>query len=353
MLKTATETYLATPGLVGILTVPLSVVGRLQAPARFNRFPIVANVLDLPIFSAPAFALSQDACFLYHPPAMKTPSNQAAANPSLTVIIPCKDERANISHCIDSACLVGDEVIVADSGSTDGTLEYAAGRADCRVIQREYRTSGDFKNWAIPQARHAWVMILDADERVTAELAREIRELLASRPAHDGYWIFRSNHLMGHRVRHTDWARDKVLRLFRRDLGRYQGPSDHGEVVVRTGRVGRLQARLDHYTLWSWGAYLQKFDRYTRVQAEQWYEAGRPASWLRMFMQPPLRFLRDYVLFRGFLDGSVGLQISWTAAFYSYMKQARLWELHHGLRQSDLEGPSSERPVRAGADQAA
>lgn len=260
----------------------------------------------------------------------------------LTVIIPCKNERQNIGPCVDAATQVADEILVADSGSTDGTLEYVLGRPDCRVIQREYRTSGDFKNWAIPQASHRWSMIVDADERVTAELAAEIRTLLANPPEADGYWIYRANHLMGHRVRHTDWARDKVLRLFRTDLGRYEGPSDHGEVVVQGGRVGTLTAKLDHYTLWSWGDYLPKLDRYTRVQAEQWYAAGRQPSWLRMLCQPPLRFLRDYVMYRGFLDGAVGMQIAWTAAFYSYLKQARLWELHHARRQQDLEPPKKQ-----------
>lgn len=265
----------------------------------------------------------------------------------LTVIIPCKNERTNIVHCVESATLVADEVLVADSGSTDGTLEFAKEHEACRVVEREYRTSGDFKNWAIPQAKHEWVMILDADERVTESLAAEIKALLSEEPAEDGYWIYRANHLMGHRVHHTDWARDKVLRLFRRDLGRYEGPSDHGEVVVATRKVGKLTERLDHYTLWSWGDYLKKFDRYTRVQAEQWYEEGKRPSWQRMLFRPPLRFLRDYVWFRGFLDGCVGMQIAWTAAFYSYMKQARLWELHEGMQHGEVEKPSplSQGPI--------
>ena len=254
----------------------------------------------------------------------------------LTVIIPCKDERANIGPCIDLARLVADEVVVADSGSRDGTLDYVRSRGDCRIIEREYGTSGDFKNWAIPQATHEWVLILDADERVTPALAAEIRRVL-DRPDRDGYWIARTNYLMGHRVRYTDWARDTVLRLFRRDLGRYEGPSDHGEVRVPGGDVGRLTEPLLHFTLWSWGDWLRKLDRYSRVQAEQWYAAGRPPSWWRLLLNPPLRFFRDYVIHRGFLDGMVGLQISWSSAFYSFMKQARLWELTMGLRREDVE----------------
>jgi hypothetical protein len=184
-------------------------------------------------------------------------------------------------------------------------------------------------------------MILDADERISPALADEIRTLLSGPDLLDGYWIYRSNHLMGHRVRHTDWGRDKVLRLFRRDLGRYAGPSDHGEVEVSTGRVGTLRERMDHYTYWSWGDWLRKLDRYATVQAAQWHTAGRKPSYLKLLTNPPLRFLRDYVVHRGFLDGMVGVQVAWSSAFLSFMKQARLWELAAGKEQSDLEQPSS------------
>jgi glycosyltransferase involved in cell wall biosynthesis len=255
----------------------------------------------------------------------------------LTVLVTCKNERMNIGPCIDSVRGIADEMLVADSGSTDGTLEYLRARGDCRIIEREYRFAGDFKNWAIPQASHEWVLILDADERVPPRLFAEICGVLLNDGEHDGYWIGRSNHLMGHKVRYTDWARDRLVRLFRRDLGRYEGPSDHGDVVVSSGRVGMLREPLDHYTLWSWSHYLNKFERYTRVQADQWYAAGRQPSYRRMLTQPPLRFLRDYALHRGFLDGFVGLQISMMSAFYSFMKQARLWELHHGRKQTDVE----------------
>src|SRR3954462_10317659 len=107
---------------------------------------------------------------------------------ALTVIIPCKNERRNIRACVASAQQVADEVLVADSGSTDGTLEIARGLG-CRIIECEYGTSGDFKNWAIPQAGNEWVFILDADERITPGLAAEIGSTLVN-PTHDGYWIY-------------------------------------------------------------------------------------------------------------------------------------------------------------------
>ncbi|BBO30953.1 glycosyltransferase family 2 protein [Lacipirellula parvula] len=267
----------------------------------------------------------------------------------LTVLLTCKDERSNIGPCLDSVAGLADEILVADSGSTDGTLEYARSRPDCRVIEREYITAGDFKNWAIPQASCEWVLIIDADERVSPALAAEIRKAIDSNPDCDGYWLGRANHLMGHRVHYTDWARDQLVRLFRRDQGRYEGPSDHGNVKVRSERCGSLTALLDHYTLWSWATYLHKFDRYTRVQAEQWYARGRRPSYARMLFSPPLRFFRDYILHRGCLDGMVGLQISWMSAFYTFMKQARLWELHHGLQQKDVEPEAIAKAERRAA----
>jgi glycosyltransferase involved in cell wall biosynthesis len=270
----------------------------------------------------------------------------------LTLLITCKDERSNIGPCIDSACEIADEVLVADSGSTDGTLEYLRSRGDCRVIEREYVTAGDFRNWAIPQSTHSWVLVLDADERVTPELAIEIRELLAREPAEDGYLIRRANHLMGHPVQYSDWGRDWVLRLFRREVCHYDGPSDHGSVHVRTRKIGRLAYPMEHYTIWTWEQYLRKFDRYTRVQAQQWRAAGKPPSFLRMALQPPLRFFRDYVLHLGFLEGSKGLQLAWMSAFYTFMKQAKLWEERHGLKQQDVEAEAMQRAERRGRDAA-
>jgi glycosyltransferase involved in cell wall biosynthesis len=270
----------------------------------------------------------------------------------LTLLIACKDERANIGPCIDSASAIADEVLVADSGSTDGTLEYVRRRGDCRIIEGVYTSSGDFRNWAIPQAAHSWILVLDADERLTAEAADEIREILAGEPKHDGYLIRRANHLMGHPIRYTDWGRDWVLRLFRREVCHYAGPSDHGSVQVHTGNVGRLRHPMNHYTIWSWEQYLKKFNRYTRMQACEWNVDGVQPTFWRMAIKPPLRFLRDYVLFLGFLDGVKGLQLAWMSAFYSFIKQAKLWEEVHAMKQREVEAAAidaAERRVRDAA----
>ena len=267
----------------------------------------------------------------------------------LTAIIPCKNEQKNIRACIESIRPVADEILVADSGSTDETLEIVRSMGGCRIIEREYINSGDFKNWAIPQASHPWILLVDSDERVTDLLATEIREHLQRGPDQDGYWIYRDNHFMGHPIRYGSWKNDDVLRFFHRDRGRYEGPSDHGEVAVRTGKVGRLRGRLTHYTCWSWDQYFGKFHRYTTVQAAQWQAAGRRPSILQLLLRAPLRFFRDYIVKLGFLDGIPGLQIAMAEAFYSFMKQARLWELNHARPQPDPESNHNGKSNRAAA----
>jgi glycosyltransferase involved in cell wall biosynthesis len=254
----------------------------------------------------------------------------------LTVIIPCKNEREHIRACVTSALQVADEVLVADSGSTDGTLEIVR-ELGCRVIEREYHTSGDFKNWAIPQSAHGWVLILDADERLTPQLAAEIRRILAA-PAHDGYWIYRRNYFLGHPIRFGPWKNDSCLRLFRRDLGRYVGPTDHAEVELSSGTVGKLRERMTHYTFISYSQYLPKLTSYADLQAQLWYAAGRRCRRRQLLLKFPLRFLHGYVIRLGFLDGLAGLQVCFLVAYLSYLKQACLWQRQNARSWQAVEG---------------
>lgn len=265
----------------------------------------------------------------------------------LTVIVPVLNERSNIADCIASFHAIADEIIVADSGSTDGTIEIAGRFTKVRVIEREYITSGDFKNWAIPQASHEWVLIVDADERVTPELASEIQLELSRGTTNDGFWIRRENHFLGHRMYFGDARTDRVLRLFRKQRGRYRGPSDHGEVHIADGRVGQLKAAFSHHSIWSYDQLFRKHERYTKLQAAQWYAARKNTSYFNLLVRPAFRFFREFLLQGGILDGKVGLQQAWLAAFYSFTKQARLWEHNHALPQPRPgEHPELQLPER-------
>ncbi len=263
----------------------------------------------------------------------------------LSVLIPCKDEQRNIRPCIESVRSIADELLVADSGSTDGTLDivqemFSHTDGDCRLIEREYVNSADFKNWAIPQAKHEWVLVVDADERVPPELADEIRQVLRNPPPEiDGYWIGRDNHYLGHRIRHCGWNSDDVLRLFRRHQGHYQTRWVHAEVEIEAHRTQRLNTAFLHYTTWNTDDYLFKMNRYAAWGALNFRDekGWKTAGLLPMISRAPLRFLQLYVFRLGFLDGIPGLQVCMFTAFYSFLKQAKLWEMRHAIEQPDPE----------------
>ena len=247
----------------------------------------------------------------------------------LTVIIPCKNEIKNIRDCVESVRALADEILVADSGSTDGTLEWVRSDADCRVVEREFVDSGDFKNWAIPQATHPWVFILDADERIPNQLATEIRQVLQQPSTRDAYWIYRRNYYMGHPLTHTSWGRDKVIRLFQRDRGRYLPYTDHSEIELPSSDVGTLQNRLLHFSCRDFDAYLNKMIRYAKQQSALWVNQGRRPSFLKTVCNGPLRFLRSYIVELGILDGVPGFHVSMLTGFYSFLKQLYLWQHYY------------------------
>lgn len=244
----------------------------------------------------------------------------------------------NIRPCIESVQSIADEILIADSGSTDGTLDIVQEIGGCRVIEREYVNSANFKNWAIPQSRYPWVLVVDADERVTPELAQEIRQILAAPPADkDGYWIDRANHYLGYRIKHCGWNSDAVIRLFRRDKSMYQERWVHAEVDLSSERLGKLKSPFLHYTTWDSDQYLYKLNRYAGWGALNMRDASKRPSTLAMITRAPLRFLQLYFLRLGFLDGVPGFQICMHTAYYAFLKQAKLWELHKGLSQPDPE----------------
>jgi len=268
----------------------------------------------------------------------------------LTVLIPCKNEQHNIRACIESARLVADEILVADSLSTDRTLDVVADAGGCRVIEREFVSYSDFKNWAIPQAKHEWVLILDADERITPELAAEIRQKLPEVPDHiDGYWIRRRNFFLGHEIKHSGCDTTKLFRLIRRDFCRYGDCRVHEEIEIRPGRDAVLSQPLLHYVYWTLDQYFEKQLKYTRLMALDRWDAGKRVTTFGMLVTPFMRFFQLYVLRRGFLDGFAGIQMCMLQAFLvTFVKQARLWELEHALpqpREELLTGESASAAV--------
>lgn len=249
--------------------------------------------------------------------------------PRLTVLIPCKDERRHIRECIESVRPLADEILVADSGSTDGTLEIVRGLGGCRIIEREYVNSADFKNWAIPQARHEWVLVVDADERLTPELAAEIRSVLRDEPQVDGYSLRRNYYFLGHPIRQGSWHTAKLVRLFRRDAGRYEVRRVHSNVQIASGRIGRLSQRLDHFSVVDLQHFIARQHRYSAWAALDAYDRGKRSHWLWMLLHAPARFVQQYVLRGVMFSGTAGLVLCALQAYYTFLKDAQLWALEY------------------------
>ncbi len=163
----------------------------------------------------------------------------------ITAIIPTGNEEHNIVDAIKSLNFAN-EIMVVDSFSTDNTIALAKPLADT-ILQREYENSASQKNWAIPQAKYEWILLLDADERVTPELKIEVNNIINSHTEYSGFWIKRQNYFMGKKVRFSGWQGDKVIRLFKRDECKYENKHVHAE-IISSGKIGILKNKLTHNT---------------------------------------------------------------------------------------------------------
>ncbi|MBL7222642.1 MAG: glycosyltransferase family 2 protein [Candidatus Brocadiae bacterium] len=262
---------------------------------------------------------------------------------TLTVIVPTYNEEDDLRDCLASVAWA-DDIFVVDSFSTDRTLDIAREFTD-HIVQHEYVNSATQKNWAIPQVGTDWVMVLDADERVTPELRARIQDVLANGSEHDGFSIRRMTYFFGRLVKHCGWHKDYLVRLWRNGKGRYEDLHVHADVIV-DGSVGTIHDYFLHHTYKSFDDLLEKFGRYTTWSANDLYRKGVRASWVNLTLRPLWRFARMYVLRHGFLDGKHGLILCTIAAFNVFFKHAKLWDLYRraGLAAAaPAPGPEADR----------
>lgn len=250
----------------------------------------------------------------------------------LTVLITACDEAERIGTCLASVAWA-DQILVVDSGSTDRTREIARA-AGAEVLEHPYVSPSRQKNWALPRCRHEWVLILDADERVTPALRREIETLLAGTPAADAYAVRRVNVAFGRPVRFGRWARDRVVRLVRRDRARYDDRRVHEEIVV-AGRAPRLRGTILHDACRSLEEYWPKMVRYAAAGADEVVTRGRRVGLVAIVGRPLWRFARSYLLDLGILDGRRGAVLAGMSAVSAFLKYALAWERRGAAGRQD------------------
>ncbi len=246
-------------------------------------------------------------------------------NHKLSVIITTYNEEDNISGVLESVRW-SDEIIVVDSFSVDNTVAIAKNYTG-KILQREYKGPADQKNWAIPQAGHRWVLILDADERVTLELQKEIQNLLMTEKIPcDAYWIGRENHFMKKKIRYSGWQNDAVIRLINRDKCRYNHLQVHEEIETQGIKVGYLKNKLVHYTYKNIDHFLAKMQRYALWSAKDHQHQTPTITIFHLLIKPFFRFFKHFILKKGFLDGKIGLVVSVIMAWGVFLRYLYILE---------------------------
>lgn len=274
----------------------------------------------------------------------------------LSVIIITCNEAPNIADCL--ACVdFADECIVVDSGSTDDTVAIARAAGARVEVTADWPGFGRQKNRALALAQGEWVLSLDADERVTPQLAAEIQSAMSGPAETVAYEIPRLSSFCGKFIRHSGWWPDAVLRLFRRGQARFTDAAVH-ERVVPEGDVGRLKAHMLHYTYPDLAFAIQKMNRYSSDAAHMMHAKGRKASVGSALGHSMWTFVRIYLVRRGFLDGSHGFVLAVLAAMGSFSRYAKLaflsrslpanpGEAHRGQRKS-LEAARADHAPKPG-----
>jgi glycosyltransferase involved in cell wall biosynthesis len=245
-----------------------------------------------------------------------------AAPLPLSLVVITRDAADDIDACLRSAAFAA-EAVVVDSGSRDDTVERACA-CGARVVAHPFEGFGAQKRFAVGEAAHDWVLCLDADERVSPELAASIAALFRDgAPGAAAYAMARRNRFLGRWLAHGEGYPDWNVRLFDRRRARWTDDPVH-EHVVADGPVGRVAGDLMHASAESIDGYVAKQNRYTTLQAEAMHARGERSSFARLALSPLARFLRFYVLRGGFLDGAAGFAHVAIGAFASFLKHAKL-----------------------------
>ena len=253
--------------------------------------------------------------------------------PGVSAIIICKDEEQFIAGAIESL-LWADEVLLVDSYSTDNTLHIAR-QYPVRILQRPFDNYSRQRNWAIEQATQPWVLMLDADERIPDELQQELAKLLKTSPGQPAYRIRRKNFFMGREVRYSGWQNDAVVRLFDKSQCRYSDKQVHEELVVPGGNIGELRHRMLHYTYRSLPHFLDKWNQYSWLSARDKIKKTGKVTFFHLAVKPMVRFLKQYFLKLGILDGRVGFIIAYLAASSVFMRYLKMWRLQEENQQAE------------------
>ncbi len=241
----------------------------------------------------------------------------------VSVVIAAKNEERNIEDALGSVSRFR-EIIVIDDFSEDSTAEIAK-KYTGNIFQIKWQGYAKQKQSGIDKASLPWVLVLDADERVTDALADEIGTAIKS-PAYQAYYIPRKNFFLGRWIRHGGWWPDYTLRLFRKDAAHMEQRQVH-EKIITDGKTAYCKNPMEHYTYREISDYIKKMDTYSALAAKELHKNGTRFRFYQLIVKPPATFFRMFILQQGCRDGFHGFVLAVLYSFYTFLKYLKLWEI--------------------------
>lgn len=250
----------------------------------------------------------------------------------LSAVIITFNEEDKIGRCIDSLKEIADEIIVVDSLSTDRTAEIC-GAKGATVISQSFLGYIEQKNFALDKANFDYVISLDADEALSPELIASIKTIKQDFKA-DAYEFNRLTNFCGKWIRHGGWYPDTKLRIWNKNRGRWGGTNPHDKVIMESvGNVQKLNGDLLHYSIDSIAQHIDQIQKFTTIAANELHKRGKKTSIATILFNSSFKFIRDYLLRLGFLDGFYGYVIAKNSAYAKYLKYLKLYELNKSVKK--------------------
>tara|TARA_B100000809_G_scaffold41820_1_gene36430 strand:+ start:6917 stop:7672 length:756 start_codon:yes stop_codon:yes gene_type:complete len=248
----------------------------------------------------------------------------------ITAIIPTLNEEIHIEEAIKSLSFA-DEIIVIDSFSKDDTVALAE-KHNVKIIKRKFDDFSSQKNFAIEHAKYSWIYILDADERVTSEVEKEILEAVKNPKDCVGFYVRRTFYFCNKRVNYSGFQRDKVIRLFLKEHCKYTGLVH--EKINTKGNLGFFRNKIDHFSYRNYDHYISKMNHYASIRATELHAKGNKVNIYHVMIKPAARFFIHYIIRLGFLDGFTGFLVAKTQAYGVLTRYIKLWLLNKGIKEN-------------------
>lgn len=245
----------------------------------------------------------------------------------LSALIITKNEEHNIASVIENLN-IADEIIVVDSFSTDKTIAIASSYNNVKIVQHHFENYATQRNFAVSLAKNSWILFLDADERLTPELKKEILKTIQSKEALSAYYFCRTFMFKNTKIRFCGSQTDKIFRLFKKENAHYNLEKIVHEKLIVTGKTGTLKNKLIHYSYRNYSDYKQKMIFYGKLKAKEAFKNGIKPTFFHFYIRPMYLFLNKYLFRLGFLDGKNGIIICYLKAFSVYTRFQELKKMN-------------------------